>query len=211
MSSATAVCIAVPKPRTAARRDYEALPAEPPELRRQKWLQHCLGANGCYVGRPKCDGGWYMAAEVKRGSIFANPFPLKDYPLGESLRRFRAYLEARMEPTATVSTLIADHFPAKLQPLLKLRFESGTTNKAASVAHFELQTVGPPFRARVAALKGCRLGCWCDPCDSKSCHAGVLAELVNSMADTGGDQQAAADGSRKRKRTDSSAEQAQKK
>mmetsp|Transcript_67422 Transcript_67422/g.125921 ORF Transcript_67422/g.125921 Transcript_67422/m.125921 type:complete len:210 (+) Transcript_67422:44-673(+) len=200
---ASAICIAVPKPRTAARASYEALPAQPPELRRQSWLHHCLGDGGVYVGRPKCDGGWYMVPEVKKGSLFANPFPLKEYPLGESLRRFRAYLMARIDPAVDVATLIETHFPARQKHLLTQRFIDCRADKAASVAHFDLRVMGTAFRAELAKLRGCRLGCWCDPCDSSHCHAGVLADVVNSLDLEDPCAQSHASGTkRKRKRAD---------
>mmetsp|Transcript_35574 Transcript_35574/g.81534 ORF Transcript_35574/g.81534 Transcript_35574/m.81534 type:complete len:212 (-) Transcript_35574:50-685(-) len=199
---ASARCIAVPKPRTEARASYEALPAEPPELRRQSWLHLCLGDDGVYVGRPKCDGGWHMVPQVKKGSLFANPFTLKEYPLGESLRRFRAYLMARMDPAADVGTLIEKHFPAKQKHLLKQRFIDCRLDKAGSVAHFDLCKIGLDFREELRKLRGRRLGCWCYPYDSSHCHAGVLADVVNSLAIA--DPHADASGKqRKRKRADS--------
>ena len=68
------VCIKVCKPKNKIdRRLYESWPES---TRRQNWLQYKLGHDGVYVGRPKCDGGWYMSDEVKRGSMFANPFSL---------------------------------------------------------------------------------------------------------------------------------------
>merc|ERR1712137_370634 len=119
-AAAEMVCIKVLKPRTPARATYEAL-SKSQDLRLQEWFHECVSTNSVYVGRPKCDGGWYQAPEVKKGSIFANPLPLKEYSLRESLARFTAYIEARMNPEATVESIIA-YFPEKLQPWLLLRF-----------------------------------------------------------------------------------------
>merc|ERR1712070_1267561 len=74
------VCIKVPKPNSSERAFYNHLSSDPATQRR-KWF-----ASACenYVGRPKCDGGWYHVPEVKKGSIWCNPFTLKEYSLPES-------------------------------------------------------------------------------------------------------------------------------
>lgn len=175
MKRTVQVCILVPKPRSANRKIYESLPIEPAQ-RRRDWYRICVGSNGVYVGRPKCDGGWYHVPEVKHGSRFANPFALKDYSVTESLELFAEYLRARMDPNATVEKLIP-LFPEKLRPLLKKRFVMGKQNEAKSVSHYDLVCCGDPFRKSMMDLRGRRLACWCE--NQNLCHAGVLADVVD--------------------------------
>ena len=99
--------------------------------------------------------------------------------LEESLRLFRAYLTARLSPGATIESLIP-LFPTSQQQLLKERFIEGKSDKGKSVAHYDLTCLGDTFRARLEELAGRALGCWCTHGDQ--CHAGVLAEVVNSGA-----------------------------
>lgn len=101
--------------------------------------------------------------------------------LEESLRLFRAYLTARLSPGATIESLIP-LFPTSQQQLLKERFIEGKSDKGKSVAHYDLTCLGDTFRARLEELAGRALGCWCTHGDQ--CHAGVLAEVVNSGAAT---------------------------
>lgn len=173
---AVQVCILVPKPRTANRKIYESLPIDPAQ-RRQDWFAKCIGADGIYVGRPKCDGGWYHVPEVKQGSCFANPFSLKEYSLAKSLELFTEYLHARIHPNATVENLIP-LFPENLHRFLRKRFVEGKQNEGKSVSHYNLFCCGDPFRKRLMDLRGRRLACWCD--SPKLCHAGVLADFVNA-------------------------------
>merc|ERR1719352_1606395 len=87
------VCIKVPSTGSAQRKCYDSLVGDPCE-KRNRWFKLV----GCvYVGRPKCDGGWYHVSQVKAGSFLANPFPLSEYTLPESLSRYAAYIHARLE------------------------------------------------------------------------------------------------------------------
>ena len=174
------VCIRVPKasPRTADRVLYEALAVDPAH-RRQLWLEHILKSNGVYVGRPKCDGGWYVVPAVKAGSMFANPFSLNKYSLDESLNKFASYLDARCSDSASIEGLI-ELFSASQHHLLRKRYLGpNPRDEARSVRHYELGIYGAAFRERLRSLRGKRLGCWCEKSDC--CHAGILAKAVNRM------------------------------
>ena len=165
-------CIRVPSKSDPRRAVYERCGS------RASWVHVCLGGDGVYVGRPKNDGGWYLAPTVKAGSLFANPFPLKQYELSESLRRYRALIEARMADGATTAEVIT-LLPPREQELALRRWGAGSGERVAhgrSVAHLQLGVVGAAFREELLALQGRRLGCFCD--EGAECHAGVLAELV---------------------------------
>ena len=95
------VCIKVPGPKDATRAAYLRIND------REGWVKHQLGDDRLYVGRPKNDGGWYLSPTVKAGSIFANPYPLKEFSLNESLIRFRALIRTRAAPKATTAEVIA--------------------------------------------------------------------------------------------------------
>lgn len=169
------VCMKVPSKGSAQRKCYDALEGDPCE-KRNRWFKLV----GCvYVGRPKCDGGWYHVSQVKAGSFLANPFLLSEYTLPESLSRYAAYIHARLE-ALSAATLIP-LFPSKLHRLLDTYYVKGKCHKALSVRHYALHTVGMEFRQRLLALKGEKLGCWCD--DASACHAGVLAKIINAMAE----------------------------
>mmetsp|Transcript_158200 Transcript_158200/g.507464 ORF Transcript_158200/g.507464 Transcript_158200/m.507464 type:complete len:265 (-) Transcript_158200:231-1025(-) len=165
------VCIRVPKPGDRRRVEYERCQS------REAWVMHCLGEEGVYVGRPKNDGGWHGSPTVKAGSLFANPFSVKDYSLEESLVRFTAYLQARLHCSATTESIIA-LLPPKLSKLAQSRFAKGTERDAVgrSVAHLQLGVVGDVFRAKMTALAGKHLGCFCD--EDELCHAKLLAEAA---------------------------------
>ena len=78
------VCVKVPPASDVERRgEYERC------VDREAWVRLVLGRDGVYCGRPKNDGGWYRSATVKAGSMFANPYSLKEYSLDESLAKFR--------------------------------------------------------------------------------------------------------------------------
>ena len=175
---ATGVCIKVPKPNDAQRAKYNALSSDPAEQRCAWYRAEC----DHYVGRPKCDGGWYHVPEVKKGSIWANPYTLKEYSLKDSLKLYVEYLQARFSGERSVEDLIA-LFPGTVQPLLTRRFVDGKITTAKSVAHYELSVGGAALRQRAIELHGCKLGCWCDD-PTNGCHAGVLAEVVNQLADS---------------------------
>ena len=162
------VCIKVPAPRTPGRRIYDAFPDDP-AAKRQKWLQHCLGVTGRYTGRPKCDGGWYLVPEVKAGSMFANPYPLKQYSLPDSLSLYERYLNARLE--ASEARQLFPLFPSSVQHLLDTCYAKQKPSKARSVAHYRLDIVGRAFSEAILDLSGCNLGCWCE--DTRHCHAQV--------------------------------------
>ena len=172
--AARQVCIRVPAKGALGRNEYERLTS------RSEWVHRCLGDDGVYVGRPKCDGGWYEAPAVKAGSLFANPYPLKDFSLDESLTRFRAFLLARIRPNVTPPEII-QLLPAKVQKLASQRFKGGHERDAVgrSVAHLRLGVVGEDFRAELLALRGKRLGCFCDEADT--CHATVLADVIEEL------------------------------
>ena len=145
---------------------------------RASWVHWCLGATGVYVGRPKNDGGWYAAPTIKAGSLFANPFTIKEYGLKDCLRLYRALVDARMAADATTSTVIR-MLPPREQELALRRWGSGSHEREAhgrSIAHLRLGVVGAAFRKELLALRGRRLGCFCEEGDE--CHAGVLAEIV---------------------------------
>ena len=117
---------------------------------------------------------------MKAGSLFANPFPLKDFSLDESLTRFRAFLLARIRPDVKPPEII-QLLPAKVQKLASLRFKGGHERDAVgrSVAHLRLGVVGEDFRAELLALRGKWLGCFCDEADT--CHATVLADVIEEL------------------------------
>ena len=183
------VCIKVPPPRTALRPEYEACGD------REKWLRYRLGADGVYVARPKCDGGWYKSPSVKAGSMFANPYAVGDgkdkYNVSESLDHFRRYIEARAAPDATTGRVIA-LLPPKTRRLAERRhvaLDLSTRgivkqHEGRSVAHLDLCTVGPAFRDAVRALKGKRLGCFC--AESDPCHAKALLEFAEAFSAVSG-------------------------
>ena len=173
------VCIKVPKKTDKRRKDYDLLPSDPC-ARRNEWFESVVGDCGLYCGRPKCDGGWYHVPAVKAGSLFANPFSLKDYSLADSAANYTDYLQQRSSETATVESLIK-LFPPKLQPRLHTRFVDGNQMKAKSVAHYELDICGDAFRERLIGLRGRKLACWCDQ-GSTFCHATILSCTVNRLA-----------------------------
>jgi hypothetical protein len=144
---------------------------------REEWVRHCLGKDGVYVGRPKNDGGWYRSPTVKAGSMFANPFSLKAYDLEDSLKQYRAYIEARLCDSATTLAVI-DLLPTEAKNLAHRRFASGIEKLSVgkSVAHLRLDVVADKFRACLLDLKEKKLGCFCEEADP--CHAKVLAEIV---------------------------------
>lgn len=183
--SARHVCIKVPAPKDEQRRAYERC------ADREAWVEHQLGTDGRYVGRPKNDGGWYMSPSVKAGSMFANPYPLKEYSLEESVRRFREFVEVRASAQASTDGVIA-LLPPAVRHLAESRHAGGAEKEAVgrSLAHLRLCVVGPAFREAVRQLRGKRLGCFCD--ESGLCHAKVLAELAHAFASTddGGGQAA---------------------
>jgi len=182
MRSARHVCIKVPSVKDATlRKAYETQCAN-----REEWVTHQLGEDGVYVGRPKNDGGWYLSPTVKAGSMFANPFSLKDFSLDESLRLFRRYLAARASEDATTERVIS-LLPSSLSHLAKMRHEGGMEREAIgrSTAHLKLLVVGAAFRRELCELHGLKLGCFCD--ESSPCHAKVIAELAATLAQDDGD------------------------
>jgi len=185
------VCVKVPpgKPKCAERREYEEKCGDD----REAWVRLRLGVNGRYVGRPKNDGGWYKSPTVKAGSMFANPFTLKEYSLGDSLHLFKLYVLARADIHATTEGVIALLPPAQ-RSLAQRRFRGGQESEAVgrSVGHLRLCVVGAAFRDEVAKLQGLRLGCFCDEADP--CHAKELAALAEVFAqETAGPQTAMLD------------------
>jgi len=149
---------------------------------REAWVRLQLGKDGQYVGRPKNDGGWYMSKTVKEGSMFANPFSLKEYSLDESLKRFRELMETRCSEHATSTEVIA-LLPPKQQRLAASRHKGGVERDTIgkSTAHLKLGVVGLAFRDAVRGLRGKRLGCFCD--ESSPCHAKVLGELADAYSE----------------------------
>lgn len=121
--------------------------------------------------------------------MFANPFPLKEYSLDESLWLFREMMEARASPHATTAQVIALLPPAQRR-LAESRHAGGSERDSVgrSVAHLQLSVVGPAFRDRLRALSGLRLGCFCE--ESELCHAKVLAELCHISASEAKDHEA---------------------
>lgn len=174
MPSARHICIKVPAPQERASRiTYSALSS------REEWVRHRLG-DGIYVGRPKNDGGWFQSPTVKAGSMFANPFPLKEYAIEESLSRYRNMLEFRASPLAARDGVIALLPPAQ-RALAERRYTHGGEHEAVgkSIAHLQLNVVGPAFREQLKSLRGKRLGCFCAETDR--CHAKVIAELADAF------------------------------
>lgn len=170
------VCIRVPKPGEKERRaEYLKCGDD-----RGAWVRNCLGADGEYVGRPKLDGGWFKADVVKRGSMFANPYPVPKFTTEESLERYRAYMDKRLSPECTTGALI-DLLPDQQKDLARRRFWAGEERPdvGKSVAHLRLGVVGDGFRKSLLNLRGKRLGCFCGEADP--CHAKVLAGLVQSL------------------------------
>jgi len=168
------VCIAVPKPKDARRVDYNQC------ADREAWVQNVLGDGGMYVGRPKNDGGWYRSPTVKAGSMFANPFTLKEYSLEESLRLFRDVVVARAASDATTADVVA-LLPPTQRRLAEARHVGGGVDEKVgkSVAHLQLCIVGAAYRDRLRGLRGKRLGCFCD--EASPCHAKVLADLAEDV------------------------------
>jgi len=173
------VCIKVPDPKEKSLRAAYSQCAS-----REDWVTHQLGPDGKYVGRPKNDGGWYLSPSVKAGSMFANPYSLKDYSLEASLRRFRELVTARLEPMATTDSIIA-LLPNRLRSLAQARFVGGVekTEVGKSVAHLKLGCCGDAFRKELKELHGRRLGCFC--LESDPCHAKVLSEMAEQEAAKG--------------------------
>ncbi len=168
------VCVKVPAPKDALRSAYTRLGD------RELWVAHCLGEDGIYVGRPKNDGGWYLSPTVKAGSMFANPYTLKEYSLQESLRLFRAYVIHRCNRASTVDEVIA-LLPASQRVLAMRRFAKGVEHAEVgkSLAHLKLGVVGASFRAQLKDLRGKRLGCFC--AEGDPCHAKVLGEVADAL------------------------------
>eukprot|EP00929_Paragymnodinium_shiwhaense_P016112 TRINITY_DN124301_c0_g1_i1.p1 TRINITY_DN124301_c0_g1~~TRINITY_DN124301_c0_g1_i1.p1 ORF type:complete len:254 (+),score=20.81 TRINITY_DN124301_c0_g1_i1:112-762(+) len=168
------VCIRVPKPSEKERRRQYLSHGDD----RGAWVRHCLGDDGHYVGRPKLDGGWHKADVVKRGSMFANPYPCPKFSLAESLQRFQAYMDSRLSTDCTTESLIA-LLPEPQGDLARRRFRDGGPERpdvGKSVAHLQLAVVGEPFRQSLLRLRGKRLGCFCD--ESEECHAKILSRLI---------------------------------
>mmetsp|Transcript_114926 Transcript_114926/g.245365 ORF Transcript_114926/g.245365 Transcript_114926/m.245365 type:complete len:187 (-) Transcript_114926:43-603(-) len=182
------VCVKVPKPGEPQRVLYNQCET------REDWVKCVLGDEGVYAGRPKNDGGWYQSPTVKAGSMFANPFSLKEYSLDESLMLFRGLVAARIAEGATTDAII-DLLPPAQRTLARRRFSGGSEKASVgrSVAHLELSVVGEPFRCALRALRGRRIGCFCEPSDP--CHAKVLAEMAEELG-----AEPVANPSRKRKR-----------
>lgn len=132
-----------------------------------------------YVGRPKNDGGWYLSPSVKAGSMFANPYSLKEYELSESLSLFRELVNARASDLATTTSVI-ELLPEPQRRLAEARFAGGLEKPAVgkSVAHLELGCVGKAFRNKLRELRGLKLGCFCS--ESDPCHAKVLCEIARA-------------------------------
>mmetsp|Transcript_109793 Transcript_109793/g.309582 ORF Transcript_109793/g.309582 Transcript_109793/m.309582 type:complete len:220 (-) Transcript_109793:34-693(-) len=165
------VCIRVPKRGEERRADYERCPS------REAWLQHCLGKDGVYVGRPKNDGGWHQAGAVKAGSMFANPFRSDDYSLEECLGRYRAFLDARLAADCCASA-VTELLPPRQRDIARRRFVDCVEKHAIgkSVAHLRLGVGAEEFRNMLLDLAGRRLGCFCD--EASPCHAKVLVDVV---------------------------------
>ena len=150
-----------------------------------------------------------MSPTVKAGSLFANPYTLKEFTLEESLANFRAYIEARCRaaPSQTKECVV-QLLPSKERRLAqeRVQYSKCTTSdgaavmtpyeiesKGKSVAHLQLCVVGEQFKELLRGLHGKRLGCFCDEADD--CHAKVLAEVAEED-----DAQPASEDGRKRKR-----------
>ena len=172
MKQGPRVCVRVPGPRDSRRGAYEAMEEE---TRREEWIALVLGGNGVYVGRPKNDGGWFKAERIKAGSLFANPFPVKDYGLDDSLARYRVFLARRLDPKCTVEALV-DLLPIKDAELAR-HFFLLRDGKGRSMRHLELNVLGVEFQARLQALRGKRLGCFCDL--TEPCHVDVMLEAMH--------------------------------
>jgi len=177
-SATTHVCIKVPQPKDALRRTYTTL------TDREQWVHNRLGDHGVYVGRPKNDGGWYKSATVKAGSLFANPFSLKEYSLDESLTRYREMVKVRAADDVTTDQVI-ELLPPSQRTLARRRHAGGEdrAGEGRSCAHLQLRVIGIAFRERLRALRGRKLGCFCD--EASPCHAKILAELADTLLDDG--------------------------
>jgi len=90
--------------------------------------------------------------------------------------RYEAYIKARMQASSPEEVIPL--FPSDVQAALRARFVEKKENKAKSVAHYQLDVLGQELCERLAALRGCRLGCWCE--NSSQCHAGILSRLANA-------------------------------
>ena len=152
---------------------------------REAWVRHRLGPEGVYVGAPQSMGEWFYSPSVKAGSMFANPFRAVD-DSAESMRLYRAYVEARASPDATTGRVI-ELLPTKLQALARKRHVDGVVHETEgkSVAHLQLDIVGNEFRAALSALRGKTLGCWCDGSKITEglCHATVIESAAGALCE----------------------------
>ena len=176
MPRARHVCVKVPAASDGERRSEYKRCAD-----RETWVRHMLGPEGVYCGRPKNDGGWYQSATVKEGSMFANPYPLKEYSLDKSLAHFRRFVELRASAGVTMEELLA-LLPPTQRRLAGQRFAGGEehANVGKSIAHLQLSVHGLPFREALCDLKGKKLGCFCG--EDEPCHADILSELAEAMS-----------------------------
>lgn len=178
------VCIKVPPPKSTKRAIYERC-ADREQWVVQQLRDEATQTSGVYAGRPKNDGGWYLSPTVKAGSLFANPYTLKEFTLEESLANFRAYIEARCRaaPSEIKECVVERRLAQERVQYSKCATSDGAAvmtpyeieSKGKSVAHLQLCVVGEQFKELLRGLHGKRLGCFCDEADP--CHAKVLVEL----------------------------------
>ena len=90
------------------------------------------------------------------------------------------WLEVLARSGSKTADLIA-LLPPKMKALAELRFpnsQSGVEKEAVgrSLAHLRLELVGDEYRNELRALRGRRLGCFCD--EGSPCHAKLLANAA---------------------------------
>ena len=168
------VCLKVPdKKDEQNRKFYESLP---PSNRRILWVEHLLGKDGRYLGRPKNDGGWYQVPLVKQGSFLANPYHVKSYGLEESLKMYSRYINQRVKEDCSIEDL-CKLLPENEAKLARQHFITHIgQGKGKSTRHYEFNIRGRDFVKKIVELDGKRLACFCE-LDSP-CHVDIVLDLI---------------------------------
>jgi len=141
-----------------------------------------------YVGRPVCDGGAYRVPEFKHGSVFANPFPVKQSSLERSLSLFANYIKRRTQ-TDNLAELY-NCLPADIQGYLDSRKPEVSRSKVKIKfdylrlveTKYGPSLLGADFGRALKSLEGKNLGCFCD--FGAPCHADELLRLANAESES---------------------------